>query len=135
MKPKCLRQVPCISHTWAPRCFTLPVTINCFYKKDIYVILIHILGRERCICCLWSFVNLFAFVSKHIEIFQDQIQMQCVAYPIVKTLHDELSICCITFAFVYNKLFTFISLHSNWIVSLGIFSSLAYVNRIFYNVN
>jgi hypothetical protein len=44
-----------------------------------------------------------------------------VAYAIVKTPHDELSICYITFAYVYNKLFTFISLHNNWIVLLGYF--------------
>ncbi len=41
-----------------------------------------------------------------------------VAYVIVKTLHDELFIYYITFAFVYDKLFTFISLHNNWIVLL-----------------
>jgi len=41
-----------------------------------------------------------------------------VAYVIVKTPHDELSICCITFAYVYNKLFTFINFHNNWIMSL-----------------
>jgi hypothetical protein len=34
---------------------------------------------------------------------------------------DKLSICYITFAYVYNKLFTFISLHNNWIVLLGNF--------------
>jgi len=39
-----------------------------------------------------------------------------VAYAIVKTPHDVLSICCITFAYVYNKLFTFISLHNIWIL-------------------
>jgi hypothetical protein len=39
-----------------------------------------------------------------------------VAYAIV-TPHDELSICYITFVYVYNK-FTFISLHNNWIVLL-----------------
>jgi len=44
-----------------------------------------------------------------------------VTYAIVKTPYDELSICYITFAYVYNKLFTFISLHNNWIVSLGNF--------------
>jgi hypothetical protein len=44
-----------------------------------------------------------------------------VAYAIVKTLDDELFICYITFAYVYDKLFTFISLHDTWIVSLGNF--------------
>jgi hypothetical protein len=44
-----------------------------------------------------------------------------VAYAIVKTPRDELSICYIAFKYVYNKLFTFISLHNNWIVSLGNF--------------
>jgi hypothetical protein len=44
-----------------------------------------------------------------------------IAYAFVKTSHDELFICYITFAYVYNKLFTFISLHNNWIVSLGNF--------------
>ncbi len=59
--------------TWAPCCFNVLVTMNCFLRKDIYVILIHILERERYICCLWSFVNVFAFVSKHIDILWDQI--------------------------------------------------------------
>jgi hypothetical protein len=43
----------------------------------------------------------------------------CICY--CENTHDELSICCITFAYVYNKLFTFISLHNNWIVLLGNF--------------
>jgi hypothetical protein len=48
----------------------------------IYVILIHILGKERCICCLWNFVNVFTFVSKHIEIFWDKIKRSvcCICY-------------------------------------------------------
>ncbi len=93
-----------------------------FLKKDIYVILIHILRKERCIYCLWSFVNVFAFVPKHIEIFRDQnSNAMSIAYVIAKTPHDELSTCCITFAYVYNKLFTFISFHNNWIVLLSNF--------------
>jgi len=44
-----------------------------------------------------------------------------VAYAIVKTLHDELFICYITFAYVYDKLFTFISLHNNLIMLLSNF--------------
>ncbi len=43
-----------------------------------------------------------------------------VAYAIVKTSHDELSIVAL-YLHVYNKLFTFISLHNNWIVSLSSF--------------
>ncbi len=58
-----------------------------------------------------------------------------LAYDIVKTPHDKLSICCITFAYVYNKLFIFINLHNNWIVLLDNFLSLAYVNCTLYNVN
>ncbi len=42
-----------------------------------------------------------------------------VAYAIVKTPNDELSICYITFAYVYNKLFTIVSLRNNWIVLLN----------------
>jgi hypothetical protein len=37
------------SPAWAPHCFTLSVMMNCFLKKDIHFILIHILGRERCL--------------------------------------------------------------------------------------
>ncbi len=44
-----------------------------------------------------------------------------IAYAIVKTQHDELIICCISFAYVYNKLSTFTNLHNNWIMSLGNF--------------
>jgi hypothetical protein len=63
-------------------CFILPMTMNFFKKKDTYVILIHILGRERYIYCLWSFIIVFTFVSKHIEIFWDQIKCNvcCMCY-------------------------------------------------------
>ncbi len=67
--------------------FTLPMTINCFLIKYINVILAHILGRERCICCLWSFVNLFTFVSKHIDVFWDQIQTQCQLHMLLWKHH------------------------------------------------
>jgi hypothetical protein len=39
-----------------------------------------------------------------------------VAYGIVKSAQDELSGCCITFAYEYNKCFTFMMLISNWMV-------------------
>jgi hypothetical protein len=39
-----------------------------------------------------------------------------VAYVIVKKQHDELSICCMTFAYLYNKHVNFLS---NSMVSLG----------------
>jgi hypothetical protein len=61
----------------------LLVMMNCFLKKDIHVILVHILGRERCIYCLWSFVNVFAFVSKHIETFRDQTHTQCMLHMLL----------------------------------------------------
>jgi hypothetical protein len=66
------------STTWALHCFTLLVamnffvTTNCSLTKDIYVILFHILGRER-FFFFYGFVNVFTRVSKHIEIFWDQI--------------------------------------------------------------
>jgi hypothetical protein len=71
-----------LHQTWVLGYFALLMTMNYFFK-DIYVILIHILGKERCIYCLWSFVNMFTFVSKHIEIFQDQIQMQCLLHMLL----------------------------------------------------
>jgi hypothetical protein len=74
----------CIS---AMRYFVLLVMMNCFFLKDIYVILVHILGRERCIYWLWNFVNVFAFVSKHIEIFRDQIQTQCMLHMLLWKHH------------------------------------------------
>jgi hypothetical protein len=36
-----------------------------------------------------------------------------IAFFLMETPHDELFIFYITFAYVYNKLFTFISLHNN----------------------
>ncbi len=78
--------MPLYHFTWAPCYFALPVMMS-FLKKDIYVILIHILGRERCICILWSFINVFAFVSKHIEFFWDQIQMQCLLHMLLWKHH------------------------------------------------
>jgi hypothetical protein len=56
-------------------------------------------------------------VSKHIDYLGSNPNGMSIAYVIVNTLHDELFICYITFAYVYDK-FTFISLHVNWIVSI-----------------
>ncbi len=39
----------------------------------------------------------------------------------MKSLQDELSSCCITFAYEYSKCFTFMILVSNWMVSFGNF--------------
>jgi len=72
---------------WALRCFTLLMMMNYFLRKDIYFILVHILGRERCICCLWGFVNVFTFVWKHIEIFWDQIQARCPLHMLLWKHH------------------------------------------------
>jgi len=42
-----------------------------------------------------------------------------VAYVIVKRPHDELSICCMKLAYLYNKLSTIVNFLSNSMVSLG----------------
>jgi hypothetical protein len=42
-----------------------------------------------------------------------------VAYAIVKRPHDELSICCMKFAYLYNKFSTIVNFLSNFMVSLG----------------
>ncbi len=55
-----------------------------------------------------------------LRFFEIKSNAMFVACAIVNTPHDEFSICCITFVYVYNK-FTFISLHNNWIVLLGNF--------------
>jgi hypothetical protein len=46
-----------------------------------------------------------------LRFFEIKSSAMFVAYVIV-TPHDELSICCIVFVYVYTK-FTFISLHNN----------------------
>ncbi len=40
-----------------------------------------------------------------------------IPYNIVKKPHDELSICCMTFAYLYNNYSTFVNLKNNGIVS------------------
>jgi hypothetical protein len=32
---------------------------------------------------MWSFINVFVFVSKHIENFRDRIQMQCLLHMLL----------------------------------------------------
>jgi hypothetical protein len=56
-----------------------------------------------------------------LRFFEINLNLMSIAYVIVKTSCDELSICYITFTYVSNKLFTFKTLHNNWIVSLGNF--------------
>ncbi len=47
--------------------------------------------------------------------------MLLTAYVIVKSLQDELFDGCVTFAYEYNKCFTFMMLISNWMVLFGNF--------------
>jgi len=61
---------------------------------------------------LWHIVNRFLWVSPNVVL---------VAYAIVKNPQDELSNCCITIAYEYNKRFTFMMLVSNWMVSFDNF--------------
>ncbi len=42
-----------------------------------------------------------------------------IAYAIVKRPHDELCVCCMTFAYLYNTFSTHINFWSNYMVSLG----------------
>ncbi len=60
------------------------------------------------------------FVKTYWDFSRSNSNAMSIAYAIVKTHgHDELSICCITFTYVYNKLFTCISLHNNWTMLLS----------------
>ncbi len=50
----------------------------------------HLLRMERCIYCLWSFVNVLAFVVKHNAIILgSNPNAISIAYAIVKTSYDE----------------------------------------------
>ncbi len=42
-----------------------------------------------------------------------------VAYVVVKRLHDELFVCCMTFAYLFNKCSTFFNFLNNCTMSLG----------------
>jgi hypothetical protein len=44
-----------------------------------------------------------------------------ITYVIVKSLQDELSSCCITFAYEYSMWFTFMMLINNWMLLFGYF--------------
>ncbi len=58
-----------------------------------------------------------------------------VAYDIVKRPHDELSICCMTFAYFYNNCSTFVNLKNNCMMSLSNILLMVFLNNILYNVN
>jgi hypothetical protein len=53
---------------------------------------------------LWHIVNFFFRFSSNVI---------SIAYVIMKSLQDDLSGCCITFAYEYNKCFTFMMLVNN----------------------
>jgi hypothetical protein len=77
-----------------------------FFKKRYIYYINSYFGKGKMYLLFMEFlINMFTFVSKHIDIFRYQIQMQCLANAIMKTLHDELSICYTIFAYVYNKKF------------------------------
>ncbi len=42
-----------------------------------------------------------------------------IAYAIAKRPHDELSVCYMTFAYLYNEHSTFVKFFNNCIISLG----------------
>jgi hypothetical protein len=104
---------------WVLHCFTLPMTMNCFKKGYIYHINSYF-GKGKMYMLFMEFCKCVCIcVKTYWNFSRSNPNAMFVAYAIVKTPHDELSICYITFAYVYNKLFTFISLHNNWIVLLG----------------
>jgi hypothetical protein len=53
------------------------------------------------------------FGTLQIDFFEFSSNATLVAYVIVKTPQDELSACCITFAYEYSKFFTFMMLVNN----------------------
>jgi hypothetical protein len=80
---------------------------------------------------------MFTFVIEHVDWKFSMLipNVMYVAYAIVKIPHDETYICCMTFTYVYNKLWTFVSLHNKWIVLFDIFLLLAFLNSILYKAN
>lgn len=77
------------------------------------------------------------FVIEHVDWKFSMLipNVMYVAYAIVKIPHDEIYTCCMTFTYVYNKLWTFVSLHNNWIVLFDNFLLLAFLTSILYKVN
>jgi hypothetical protein len=66
------------------------------------------------------FLNVIAFVIKYIQIFSGSIpNVIFVAYVILKRPHNELSIRCMTLAYLYNECSTFVKKINNCIISLG----------------
>jgi hypothetical protein len=61
------------------------------------------------------------------------LNVMSTTYVVMKRPHDELSICCMTFTYLYNKCLTLIILVNNHMVSFSIFSSLVHLNHILCN--
>jgi hypothetical protein len=101
--------------TWALHCFTLPVMMNCFERKNIYIC--HIswyFGKGKMYMLFVEFRKCFRIcVKTYWDFSGSNPNKMSITYAIVKTPYDELSIYYIPFAYVYNKLFTFIGLHNN----------------------
>ncbi len=60
---------------------------------------------------LWDIVNIFFSV--------DSKRYVLATYVVVKIPQDESFVCCMTFAYVYNKFSTLIIVVSNCMVSFG----------------
>jgi hypothetical protein len=82
---------------------------ECEYLRNGNIVLLFMLLCKCDHICGTLLIDFFGFSSNVI----------LVTYAIVKSLQDELSSCCITFAYEYNNLFTFMMLVNNWMVSFG----------------
>ncbi len=85
-----------------------------------------ILGKEKYVYC---FENVIIILIKYTWIFGSIPNVIFVAYVIVKRPHDELFVCCMTFAYLFNNCSTFVRKFNNCTMSLanvfvdGIFKS------------
>lgn len=91
-----------------------------FFNKGYICHIISYLGKGKIILFLWFCKCFYMCVKTYWDFLGSNLNTMFVVYAIVKTSHDELSIVAI-YLHVYNKLFTFISLHNNWIVSQSSF--------------
>jgi len=95
-----------------------------YFRKGNKYLLFILFWKCSCICDK-IYLNFFGSIPNAIF----------VAYAIVKRLHDELFICCMTLAYLYNNCSAFVNFKNNYMTSLAN----AFVNGIFdhtlYNVN
>ncbi len=76
--------------------------------------------KEKYICYLYIYFKCSHICDQiYFDFFGSIPNVISIANVTVKRPHDELSICCMTFAYLNNNCLTIISFFNNYMMSLG----------------